>query len=129
MDFRMGNPERPDSKHDPTRRAMGRACELGDEVDPASRTPYATLSSTRYCLARPGQGYLACQPAQGEPFTQSLKPGTYAVEWIDCATNARRAMTDVQVKPEPTGFTPAFRRAAVLCLEEEVRRYRPEQKW
>lgn len=119
MDFRMGSPERPDPKHDPTRRAMGRARELAEQVDLASLTPHASLSSTRYCLARPGQEYLAYQPAKGEPFTLNLTPGTYAVEWIDCATNAHRAMPDVQAKPERTGFAAPFRHAAVLHLKKK----------
>ena len=62
MDFRMGAPDRPDPKHDPTRRAMGFARALAERVDLAAFEPQSELSSTKYCLARPGKEYLAYQP-------------------------------------------------------------------
>ena len=54
--------------------------------------PRGELSSTGYALASPGHEYLILQPGEpAEPFTVSLEPGTYSVEWHDLATRATEA--------------------------------------
>ncbi len=121
MDFRMGAPDRPDPKHDPTRRAMGFARALAERVDLAAFEPHAELSSTKHCLARPGKEYLAYQPdAKGAKFMLKIEPGAYRIRWIQCATNECSNAKRVEVKEAGwIPLIPPFRGAAVAHLDRE----------
>lgn len=45
-------------------------------------SPRTDLSETGFALAHPGNEYLILQPSDtGDPFTMTLTPGRYAVEW------------------------------------------------
>jgi len=83
--------------------------------------PHSELSSTKYCLARPGREYLAYQPdAKGAKFTLKVEPGAYRVEWIDCGTNERLNAKRVEVgEAKWAPFAPPFKGAAVVHLERE----------
>jgi len=121
MDFRMGSPREPDPKHDPTRRAMGYARELATGVNLATLLPHGELSSTKYCLAHPGKEYLAYQPDTAKAvLTLRLKPGTYRVEWINCATNRRVSAEHIEVKDaRAVGLAPPFEADALVHLERQ----------
>ena len=121
MDFRMGAPDRPDPKHDPTRRAMGFARALAERVDLAAFEPQSELSSTKYCLARPGKEYLAYQPdAKGAKFMLKIEPGAYRIRWIQCTTNDCSKAKRVEVKEAGwIPLIPPLRGAAVAHLDRE----------
>ena len=116
MDFRMGSPPEPESKHEPTRRAMGFVRELAEGVDLASLEPHAELSSTTYCLAEPGREYLVYQPQGGEEFTVRVEPGTYEVRWLNCSTNERSSGDALKVPGGRQSFVTPFGQPAVLHL-------------
>lgn len=64
------------------RHNLGYVRAYADRLDLAGLPPRRDLSSTGYCLARPGATYLIYQPA-GLSFTVYLEPGSYRAEWFD----------------------------------------------
>ncbi len=120
MDFRMGSPEEPESKHDPTRRAMGLARGLSEQVDLATMTPQSDLSSTDYCLADPGKAYLVYQPEEEKQrFEVTMEPGRYRVDWIDCQTGQSKQMGNTAIEGATAPFTPPFAGGAILHLQRQ----------
>ncbi|MHC4072617.1 MAG: DUF6298 domain-containing protein, partial [Planctomycetota bacterium] len=117
-DFRTGSPEKPDPKHDPTRRVMGFTRRLAERVDLALLIPHSDLSSTKYCLADPGREYLAYQPQPGKEFSLNLKPGTYAVEWTDASSGNSIKSDTLRAKTGKNTFIPPFDGPAILHLKE-----------
>jgi hypothetical protein len=72
----------PYAAFEPVRYAMGDTLRLAERMQLLALEPRGELSSTGYVLANPGQEYLVLQPEQtAEPFTVTLVPGTYTVEW------------------------------------------------
>ena len=69
---------------------MGDTRRYAERVSLVDMTPQPDLSSTGFALASDRE-LLALQPEGGAPFTVSLQPGRYAVEWFD-VTN--RTTTD-----------------------------------
>jgi hypothetical protein len=67
---------------EPARFAMGDTVRLAERVGLIDMEPRRDLGSTGYVLANPGVEYLALQPESGEPFTLTLEPGSYDVEWF-----------------------------------------------
>jgi hypothetical protein len=99
-------------------RALGDTRRFAARIDLARMTPQPALSSTGYCLARAGAEYLVYQPAGGA-FTVSLRPRTYALDWINPATGRTVARSRLRVNgpgPRTVSFTPPFTGDAVLHL-------------
>jgi uncharacterized protein DUF6298 len=117
MDFRMGSPIEPVTKHLQARLAMGFAQALAENVDLASMEPDTTIASSGYCLVNPGMEYLAYLPAsESEKLTLLVKTGTYSVKWIDCATNEHRPAEDMELKDGHVEFKSPFGSGAILHL-------------
>jgi hypothetical protein len=76
----------PDPYWETIRVAMGRARTYAQRLDLAASVPRKDLSSTGYCLANPGQEYLAYNPSPARSFTVTLTEGTYAFEWFNPTT-------------------------------------------
>ncbi|HOU12068.1 MAG TPA: DUF6298 domain-containing protein [Anaerolineae bacterium] len=68
---------------EPTRRAMGDTRRYAQKMDLVAMPPRPELSSTRYCLANPGEEYLVYLP-EGGSVTLDLcdAQGSFAVEWF-----------------------------------------------
>lgn len=67
---------------EPARHAMGAARGLAERISLATMQPRTEVSETRFALADPGNEYLILQPSEtGDPFSMTLTPGRYAVEW------------------------------------------------
>ena len=64
------------------RTAMGQTRRLSQRIDLTHMRPMGQLSSTRYCLANPGEEYLVYQPESGQ-FKLKLygAKGPFSVEW------------------------------------------------
>jgi hypothetical protein len=61
---------------------MGAARGLAERISLATMQPRTEVSETRFALADPGNEYLILQPSEtGDPFSMTLRPGRYAVEW------------------------------------------------
>ncbi len=76
--------EKFDPKWDPIRRSMGYTRMYAERMNLAAMRPRDDLSSTKYCLAKPGVEYLVYKPAADEAsITVKLKAGTYKYEWFD----------------------------------------------
>jgi len=99
---------------EPARRAMGDTRSLAERVNLLGMQPRTDISSTGYALAEPGNEYLILQPSDAaEPFTITLTPGAYAVEWhslpsretVDGAalTVADNTKITLSAPPETTG--------------------------
>jgi hypothetical protein len=73
----------PYSAFEPARFAMGDTLRFAERVNLIEMAPRGDLSSSRYALANPGHEYLVLHPSGSrEPFTVTIEPGTYAVEWF-----------------------------------------------
>ena len=57
-------------------------------LDLARLVPRPELSSSRYCLAAPGQEYLVYVPDPATEVVVELEAGDYSVTWIDPVTAA-----------------------------------------
>jgi hypothetical protein len=68
---------------EPTRRAMGDTKRYADKMNLARMAPRPEICSSRYCLANPGEEYLAYLP-EGGNVTLDLcaASGQFAVEWF-----------------------------------------------
>ena len=120
-DFRIGSPERLDSKHNPTRRAMGIARKLSERFDLVSMTPQGDLVSTGYCLANPGRKYLVYQPGEiRKRLTLTLTDGKYSVEWINPSSGKSLKSQDYYAKTGTNIFIPPFNGSAILYLQKRL---------
>jgi hypothetical protein len=117
-DFRIGSPEKPDPKHNPTRRAMGLARRLSERIDLVSTKPRRDLSSTEYCLADPGRQYLAYQPEEGQrSFALTLTPGKYAVQWINPSNGKTLKSDDYHANTDTSTFISPVNGSVILYLQ------------
>jgi hypothetical protein len=71
--------------HDSARVAMGQTRVWAGKIDLAEMPPHDALSTTGYCLAKPGFEYLVLQPGGQGEFRVNLSDGKgfFAVEWFD----------------------------------------------
>jgi hypothetical protein len=76
----FSHPDWPLASHKPLRHALGKIREYSERLNLKTSTPCNHLSTTTYCLATPGQEYLAYQPDHGA-FSLDLPAGTYDAEW------------------------------------------------
>jgi hypothetical protein len=85
--------------------AMGDTVRLARRLDLVGMQPRGQLSSTGYVLASEGSQYVVLQPnASGEPFTLTLAPGSYDVEWFDIVS--RDTAQEDQVSVHAVSATP-----------------------
>ncbi len=96
-------------------------------VDLARMKPHSRLSSTRYCLADPGNVYIVYQPTlglegshRGFPFELDLQPGAYDYEWFNPETNQVLETGKMQWDEGISTFTPPFNDHAVLFLKRRI---------
>lgn len=116
MDFRIGSPAKPDTKHETTRRTMGFARQLAETVDLASFEPHPELSSTKYCLATDNGKYLVYQPQGGQEFRLTIEPGSYEAWWLNGSTNERISVKAMTVENHHRSFRAPFAEPAILYL-------------
>ena len=71
--------------HDSARTAMGQTRLLSERINLAQMEPRANLTSTRYCLAKPGSEYVVFQTGNAGQFNLNLKDaqGSFTVEWLN----------------------------------------------
>jgi hypothetical protein len=105
----------PEPVNTDLRRELGHIRACAERMDLNAATPHNTLASTGYCLAQPGQEYLAYQPGQGS-FDISLAPGSYECEWHSPRTGEAVDGGMVAARVEAHRFTSPFRGDAVLFL-------------
>ena len=101
------------------RRTMGHTLIYANKMNLASMTPSTSISSTGYCLANPGQEYLAYQPGSGA-FTVNLQAGTYSYEWFNPSTGSLNSTGTVTTSGGSRSFTPPFSGDAVLYLKVQA---------
>ena len=103
LDASLGVP--PYEFYEPARLAMGDTRRYAERIGLIDMTPRGELTSTGFALANPGHEYLVLQPAEsGEPFTVTLTPATYEVEWFSVtgrepSGGARVSVTRSGVEP------------------------------
>ncbi|MEX2141363.1 MAG: DUF6298 domain-containing protein [Pirellulales bacterium] len=98
-----------------SRNAMGQTRHYAERMNLATMTPRDALSSTKYCLADPGNEYLAYQPRDGV-FTVELADGIYTAEWSDPIRDQTMSAGNVNGGGDRE-FKPPFEGAAVLYLK------------
>jgi hypothetical protein len=83
---------------EPVRNAMGDTLRLAQRMRLTAMRPRGDLSSNGYVLADPGEEYLVLQPAEpASPFTVTLDPGTYTVQWYSANSREGGTADDVTV--------------------------------
>jgi hypothetical protein len=107
------------------RYAMGDTVRFAQRMQLVEMEPRGDLTSTGFALASPGQEYLVLQPSEtADPFTVTLEPGTYAVEWHSVGSREFRDAGEVTVeRSEETSFAAPCAAAgpAVLYLKRTAR--------
>jgi hypothetical protein len=95
---------------EPARHAMGDTLRFAQRMELMAMEPRGELSSTGYALASPGREYLVLQQSEtSDPFTVSLPPGTYAVEWYDISSRGTQLGGLLTVEAhDNVEFTPPF---------------------
>lgn len=93
---------------EPARYAMGDTLRFASRMRLIAMAPHSDLSSTSYALADPGKEYLVLQPTEAlPPFTVTLEPGSYMLEWF--SVTSRQTVSDGEVfveRSEAITFTP-----------------------
>jgi len=83
---------------EPARYAMGDTLRFARRMRLIGMQPRGDLSSTGYALADPGGEYLVLQPAEpADPFTVTVDPGTYAVQWYGVNSRERATADELTV--------------------------------
>ena len=108
-----------EAKHEAVRQAMGRTWRLAARMNLTRMTPRPELSSTRYCLAAPGQEYLIYQPGAGT-FTVELSAGAYKAQWFDPQADVLLPKQRIHSPGGRETFAPPIRGQAVLHLKRRV---------
>jgi hypothetical protein len=106
---------------EPARYAMGDTVRFAERMNLSAMEPRGELSSTGYALANEGEEYLLLELGEaGDPFTATLSPGAYPVEWY--SVKSRETVVADEVKVESSSaisFSAPFEvaGAAVLYLK------------
>ncbi|MGC9326045.1 MAG: DUF6298 domain-containing protein [Candidatus Hinthialibacter sp.] len=79
-DVRVDSPEAPVPSFEPMRKALGQTRLFSRIINLSVMTPHNDLCSTGYCLANPGEEYLAYQPESEKLFWVDLPAGSYQVD-------------------------------------------------
>jgi hypothetical protein len=96
------------------RRAMGHTLILASSINLVELVPSPHLSSTKFCLAKPGHEYLTYLPEGGSvKVTLEDVPQTYTVEWLS-PDSKRRLVNKTDKIAGPIDFTAPFDGEAVL---------------
>jgi hypothetical protein len=99
---------------------MGDTLSFAERMNLVATEPRDDLSSTGYVLANPGQEYLVLHPSEtAGPFTVTLEPYTYSVQWFSVDRRETKGAGKVTVEDhKSTSFTAPFAEAgpAVLYL-------------
>jgi hypothetical protein len=99
---------------EPARHAMGDTRGFAERINLAAMQPSTDVSETSFALAEPGEEYLILQPSEtGGPFTVSLPPGQYTVEWHSLRSRERvRGTTLTIADADPVSVSPPSEVAA-----------------
>jgi len=120
LDPALGVP--PYESLEPARYAMGDTLRFAQRMRLTAMQPRGDLSSTGYALADPGEEYLVLQPAEpAEPFTVTMDPGIYAVQWHGINSRERATADELTVGSRAAiSFTAPFAtpEPAVLHLKK-----------
>jgi hypothetical protein len=118
FDWEKGVVRADDRSREPIRRAVGHTRTYAGRINLAQMTPQGILSSTGYCLAKPGSEYLVYQPESGD-FSLSLTAGKYAYEWFDPAKGSVAATGSLAAAGGSQAFVPPFTGHALLYLKAQ----------
>jgi hypothetical protein len=99
------------------RKSLGYTKTYADKIDLEHAVPSGSLSTTGYCLARPGRQYLVYQPSSGA-FSVTLVAGSYLFEWFNPTTGTVASTGMITATSGSKTFTPPFSGDAVLLLEQ-----------
>lgn len=121
-DVRYGYPSRPDPLFEAERLAMGVIRRLAQRVDLANLRPQPELSSTRWCLAHPGEQYVIFRPEESVlPISVELPAGAFDQEWILPITGDSRDQASMTTAGGPTKFTAPTVGPVTLVLNRRER--------
>jgi hypothetical protein len=103
---------------EPARYAMGDTRRFAERMNLIAMEPRGDLSSTGYAMANPGEEYLVLQPDEtAGPFTVTLDPYTYSVQWHSVGRRETKGAGKVTVEDhKSTSFTAPFAEAGPAAL-------------
>ena len=105
-----------DAKFEPVRRSMGYALRLAQGLDLNKCEPRNDLSTTGYCLAKPGQQYLIYQPDAKAKLDVQLRENQYIAEWFDPSTGMEVSTQRITAEKQPTVFSNPLDGDAILYI-------------
>jgi hypothetical protein len=97
------------------RSAMTDIRNYATKIDLANMTPQDSLSTTQYCLAKPGSQYLVFSTSNS--FTLTTEAGSYTFEWFNPSTHAI-VQTGTVTVGSSQNFTAPFSGDSVLWLHK-----------
>jgi len=106
----------------PIRRALGDTRRYATRMDLAGMVPVddTVTSSTRYCLAKPGNEYLFFQP-DTTPFSIKAEEAKYRVEWYNPVTGITKRNGSIRLKSGRYQVSPPWKGSAILYLKKRGR--------
>jgi hypothetical protein len=105
---------------EPARYAMGDTVRFAQRMNLIAMEPMGDLSSTGYALAEPGEEYLVLQTDGGQPFTMTLDPGTYALEWFGVDDRETAGADQTTVTEGSARFTAPFSEGPTVLYLKKV---------
>ena len=101
------------------RKAMGLTRTCAERMNLAAMAPRNELSSTRFCLANPGQEYLVYLPDGGEATVDlTAAAGTFALEWMH-PVDGTITPGEVALGGDKRGLKAPFAGDAVLHIRKQ----------
>lgn len=107
-DILIDSPEKPVSEYDKLRQALGQTRLYSKAVNLAQMMPHDELSSTGFCLANPGEEYLAYQPESEKLFWVDLPAGSFQVDLFSPREGKIKTTLGIQSTESKKQLIPIF---------------------
>ncbi len=119
-DIRVQSPDKPVPEYDRIRKALGQTLLFSKTIQLEKMIPHNELCSTGFCLANPGQEYLAYQPESEKLFWVDLPPGTYEVNLFCPLDGKIKTSIAVQSNEQKKQLIPIFFYGDVVAYIKQV---------
>lgn len=107
-DVCVDSPAEPVKGFELMRKAMEQTRLYSKMIDLTKMTPHNECSSTNYCLANPGEEYLAYQPQSEKLFWVDLPPGSYQVDLFSPQEERIKTSMGLQSDEQKKQLIPIF---------------------
>lgn len=126
-DVCIDSPTEPIHAFEPIRKAMGQTLYFAKKIKLAAMTPLNELCSTGFCLANPGEEYIAYQPQSEKLFWVDLPPGSYQVDLYSPKEGKVKTSMGLQSTEQKKQLIPIFFYGDVVAHIKTVASENPEE--